>query len=254
MYNESEARDLIIEAGHKLIEKKLIARTWGNISARVSDNEFVITPSGRAYETLSGEELVKVKIDSLEYEGNLKPSSEKGLHAACYALRPDCDFIIHTHQHYASAICAEGKSVSFAPCSKYGLSGTKTLAKNVAKAVKKNPSSKMFLMTKHGALVLGKSFSEAFSLAEELEDKCKALFDKEKHAPINGIWLDDYAQMFSAKGKPNDGEDGEAIKLVKSKNEAAASYVKKAKPINFFIALLEHTVYSLKYSKLKDKK
>ena len=58
MYSESQARDLVIKAGFVLIEKKLIARTWGNISARISENEFIITPSGKAYETLSPDDLV----------------------------------------------------------------------------------------------------------------------------------------------------------------------------------------------------
>ena len=56
-YTEEEARGLIIEAGHRLLETHLVARTWGNISARISDTEFLITPSGRAYETLTEDEL-----------------------------------------------------------------------------------------------------------------------------------------------------------------------------------------------------
>ena len=39
-YEDSEARRLVIEAGHRLLENKLIARTWGNISARISRDEF----------------------------------------------------------------------------------------------------------------------------------------------------------------------------------------------------------------------
>ena len=87
-YTEEEARRIVIEAGHRLLESKLVARTWGNISARISETEFVITPSGRAYETLGEEDLVTVKTDGL-YEGDIKPSSERGVHADAYALRND---------------------------------------------------------------------------------------------------------------------------------------------------------------------
>ena len=253
MYNETEARELVIKAGHKLIENKLIARTWGNISARISDTEFVITPSGRAYETLRPEELVKVSADTLEYDGKIKPSSEKGIHAAAYKLRPDCDFVIHTHQFYASAVCAEGKDTGFAPCAKYGLSGTKKLAANVADVIQANPEKKMFLMSNHGALVTGNSFEEAFALAGELEENCKKLFDDNRHEPYRGSWLDDYAQMFDSRGKPGDTEDASAVEMVRQKNEAAASYVTTARPIPGLVALLEHTVYRKKYSKLKGK-
>ena len=61
-YNENEARALVIRAGHLLTERGLIARTWGNISARISDSEFIITPSGLAYDTLRPEQLVRVSI------------------------------------------------------------------------------------------------------------------------------------------------------------------------------------------------
>lgn len=251
MYSEETARQLVIKAGLELIEKKLIARTWGNISARIGDNEFIITPSGRAYESLKPEDLVKVRVDSLEYDGSVKPSSEKGVHAAIYALRPGCDFIIHTHQFYASAICAEGRDTAFAPCAKYGLSGSKGLMKNVSYAVAANPDKKAFLMTKHGAAVAGDSYEDAFAEIEALEEKCRILFEKNRHAPRKGAWIDDYAQMFNFKGIPNPGEDEAAVAYVREKNIAAASYAVHARPLSPVIAGLEHLVYTKKYSKLK---
>ena len=101
-----EAKNLVIEAGKKLVKTGLIARTWGNVSCRVSPTQFVITPSGRAYETLTPDEIVLVNIADCSYEGNIKPSSEKGIHASVYEMRPEMDFVIHTHQPYASAAAA----------------------------------------------------------------------------------------------------------------------------------------------------
>ena len=40
-YSENEARALVVRSGHLLVECGLVARTWGNISARVSDTHFV---------------------------------------------------------------------------------------------------------------------------------------------------------------------------------------------------------------------
>ncbi|MBQ0018196.1 MAG: class II aldolase/adducin family protein [Clostridiales bacterium] len=177
MYNEKEARELVIEAGHKLVEKKLIARTWGNISARISATEFVITPSGRGYDTLTPEDLVVVKIKDCSYEGDIKPSSEKKIHAAAYAYRKDCNFVIHTHQFFASALAANGRDLDFAPCASYALPGTDKLRNNVAKSIAHNPESKSFLLEKHGTLLLGDSYEQAFELAEELEVNSKKEFD-----------------------------------------------------------------------------
>ena len=77
VYTEEEARRIIVQAGHRLVKKGLTARTWGNISARISDTHFAITPSGRAYETLQPEDIVVVKIEDCSWEGDQKPSSER---------------------------------------------------------------------------------------------------------------------------------------------------------------------------------
>lgn len=254
-YTEDEARQLILKAGLKLIEEKLIARTWGNISARISDDEFIITPSGKAYNDLLPNDLVKVKISDLSYEGNIKPSSEKGIHASSYALRSDVNFVIHTHQNYATAISIEGEH-AFAPTAKYGLPGTKKLRKNVYDVILKNNESSCFLLERHGALILGSSFEDCFDKARMLEAKAKEVFDNNHHEiDINNIkpYLDDYAQMFG-KGSTAVEEDADAIELIKFKNSLAAMYANKAKPMKDFDIALQHFVYKKKYSKLKDKK
>lgn len=176
-YSETEARNLVIEAGLRLVEKKLIARTWGNISARISRNEFIITPSGRAYESLTPADLVKVRVSDGSYSGSVKPSSEKGVHAAAYAQRQNAGFIIHTHQYYASAVAAECRTIRTAPCASYALPGTTKLKRFVADCIKENPYQNMFLMARHGTLILGSDMEEAFSRAEELEDRCKGLVE-----------------------------------------------------------------------------
>ena len=176
MYTEEKARELVIKAGNMLVEKGLVARTWGNVSARCGKNEMIITPSGIAYDILTPEKLVKVNIKDLSYDGDIKPSSEKGIHAGVYAMRKDINFVIHTHQQYASAIAAEEKDLVFAPCAKYGLPGTDGLKKHVIKCLKEHKDHKTFLLAKHGALILGENMDEAFNLADLMEVNCKEEF------------------------------------------------------------------------------
>ena len=188
-YSDNDARQLVIDAGHRLTENKLIARTWGNISARISEEEFIITPSGRKYDTLEPEDLVTVRIKDGSYEGHIKPSSEKGVHAAAYGLRKDVQFIIHTHQYYASAVAAECRDTRFAPCADYGMPGTAKLRKHVESKMRKHPDKRMFLMARHGTLLLGRDYEDAFRMAEDLEQKCKALVEArvpDHDAPRNG--------------------------------------------------------------------
>lgn len=104
---EQTAREAVVRAGVRLVETGLIARTWGNVSARVGD-EFLITPTGRDYLTLAPEEIVPVSLADLTHRGDLKPSSEKAAHQAIYRARPDVRFVIHTHQTNASAVGACG--------------------------------------------------------------------------------------------------------------------------------------------------
>ena len=170
---------IVIEAGKKLLETGLIARTWGNVSYRIDATSFLITPSGRDYLSITPEEIVTVKISDLSYEGSIKPSSEKGVHANVYALFPDMNFVIHTHQVNASAISATGLKVmpvlegypsltQSVPIASYALPGTKKLMGNVAIALKET-TGKAVIMQNHGALCFGKNFKEAFETAEALE-------------------------------------------------------------------------------------
>ena len=176
-YSETEARKLVCEAGLMLVEKKLIARTWGNISARINKDEFIITPSGKAYDTLTPSDMVKVRIRDCSYTGNVKPSSEKGVHAAAYAQRSHVGFIIHTHQYYASVVAAECRDIRTAPCAAYALPGTTKLKKFVEASIRNNPYEKSFLMARHGTLVLGSDMDEAFERVEALEEKCRVLVE-----------------------------------------------------------------------------
>ena len=180
-YNREEAVSLVIEAGHRLVEAGLIARTWGNISARISDTQFVITPSGMAYDRLTPGDIVTVNIADCSYEGDIKPSSEKGIHAESYRLRPDINFVVHTHQLYATAYGTLGEALDSGdavlggsvPCAEYGISSTKMLKKKVSDCIEKNPRANAFFMRCHGVLCLGTDYDNAFDISLRLEKLCR---------------------------------------------------------------------------------
>ena len=217
MYSIDKARELVLKAGLELCEAGLVARTWGNISARVSDTQYVITPSGRAYDTLTKEDIVLVNIADGTYEGDVKPSGEKGVHAAVYELCPEMNFVIHTHQNYASALSILDREISVAagescsendaetkasvdevrdskcilgnviPCAGYGMYATEQLVNNIKSQIKAHSDSKAVLMKYHGALCFGRDYDEAFAVAYELEKVSKNVFAKlcaEKNAKI----------------------------------------------------------------------
>ena len=185
-----QAREKVLQAVRKLCEEGLIERTWGNISIRVSETHFLITPSGLAYETMRPEQLVLVSIADCSYQGSIKPSSEKGIHADAYRLRPDVNFVIHTHQYWASIAGIAGVALTGfshpqlgkrVPCAAYGLPGTKTLRKAVAAEIAAWPDCKAFFLRSHGALCLGRDMEDAFASARALEEVCEArVMDQEE--------------------------------------------------------------------------
>lgn len=179
---ESKARELLVETGRKLLETGLVARTWGNVSCRLDADNIVITPSGLDYTKTKEEDIVKMNIATGEWQGIHKPSGERRVHIAAYQVFPDVNFVIHTHQTYASAFSLAGfKHLDITNEEKetlggilpadYGLPGTEKLTNAVKAALQKG--AKAVIMKNHGVLICGSSQEETLSKAILLEDICK---------------------------------------------------------------------------------
>ena len=177
----SEAKQQVIRAGKELASEGLIARTWGNVSCRLDEEHFVISASGKEYETLTEDEIVEMDMD-MNYEGDIKPSSEKRVHREIYRLKEEAGFIIHTHQHNASAVSAMGMHLvkldreydgigSFVLCSDYGLPSTTRVSDKVAEAVNESIGQAV-IMSNHGAVCYGRNYEEAFEIVRNLEEAC----------------------------------------------------------------------------------
>lgn len=183
---EAVLRAQLVDYGKQLVACGLVQGTWGNLSARLDDTYMLATPSGLDYTRLTPADMVKVNIRTLEYEGSLKPTSEKGLHAAIYQNRPDIGGIIHTHSKYCSVYAAarcdlpvpESLPSPFHDPVKlagYALPGTKALMKNTAAAVGDNYGA---IMSNHGMIVCGQDLAAAFQNGKQLEDIAEASLDK----------------------------------------------------------------------------
>jgi L-ribulose-5-phosphate 4-epimerase len=176
------AKKLVAEAGKKLLHEQLTARTWGNVSCKVNEDTMVITPSGLGYDGMTPDDIVTMNLSSGEWEGHLKPSSEKGVHIATYQQFPEVGFVIHTHQIYASAICVGGfdqleitseeqQRLEGIALAKYALPSTKKLKQNVTDTLKSGDH--VILMENHGTIVAGKDAEDAFAKVTLLEEICK---------------------------------------------------------------------------------
>ncbi len=185
-----EAKNKVCEAGRQLLKEGLVARTWGNVSIKVSGTQMVITPSGRKYDELTPDEMVLVDIYTLKYEGKLKPSSELKLHCEVYKTRPHINAVIHTHQMYASIVAAAQQDVvvldeahqkilgaKIIKAAPYALPNTKKITVETAKAIE---TSNAALMSNHGVVCIGKDLEDTFAVARTLEKACELFIASKK--------------------------------------------------------------------------
>ena len=178
-------RNQIVATGLELLDKGLIAGTWGNISGRCYQSELVaITPSGRNYRTIRPEDIVIVGYDGRIKEGNEIPSSELPLHLAIYKARPDVEAVVHTHSVFASACSVARKTIppiiedliqvagGTVEVAEYALPGTAQLAVNTVDAL---GTKNAVLLANHGVIGCGQSLCDAL-LACELVEKAAQIY------------------------------------------------------------------------------
>ncbi|MGP1438279.1 MAG: class II aldolase/adducin family protein [Treponema sp.] len=191
--NSLEKKQLIIRAGNLLAKNGLVERTWGNVSARLDDEYFAISPTGASYASITPEDIPIVNFKNHSHTGNKKPSSELLLHAIIYNTYTKVSFILHTHQKFASLLSLfftmkEGKIQIIGkheyledaiPCAEYAEAGTAKLAENVIKAIGTLPKAYrdhgIALMAAHGVLCFASNFDEAFNMIQVLEDFAKEM-------------------------------------------------------------------------------
>ncbi len=183
-----EAKQMVCEAGKRLLAEGLAAGTWGNISLRVDPETMVITPSGRDYEDLKPEEMVEVNILTHEIKGNIKPSNELGMHSAIYRDRKEINAVIHTHQQCASTVAATRREVPpvlddmaqlIGPTVRvadYARSSSKKIIRGTLKALKGRLAA---LLANHGAVCIGRDLDEAFVVSQVLEKACRTFIEAE---------------------------------------------------------------------------
>ena len=192
--NNLEKRKEVIKYSIKLNTTKLSPLRSGNISVRSEEDGiqgFLITPSGKKYDSLKEDDIVFVSSDG-HHDTNLKPSSEWRFHKDIYLKKPDAKAIVHAHSPHATAVSAHSKDIpafhymialaggDSIKCAKYATFGTQELSDNIIDALE---NRKACLMSNHGQVAFGENLESSFELAEELENIC--------HQYINTIKLGD---------------------------------------------------------------
>lgn len=92
----------VVATAREMHRVGFVVGTAGNVSAR--EGELVhITPRKRPYRMMSEDDVVTLSLAGEVIEGAREPSSERRVHLAIYAARPEVAAIVHTHSVHATA-------------------------------------------------------------------------------------------------------------------------------------------------------
>ena len=173
-----EIKKDICEVGHKLWLKGFVAANDGNISVKVSDNEYYCTPTGVSKGDLTPDMIIKVDKDGKKLEGKLNPSSEIKMHMRVYKERPDVTAVVHAHPPVATAFTVADidldqyilpeavLTIGDVPTCDYGTPSTMEIPDSLDPYIQNHDA---FLLRNHGALTVGCSLQKAFFVMEEVE-------------------------------------------------------------------------------------
>jgi L-fuculose-phosphate aldolase len=178
MGGELELRAAMCEVGRRLWQRGLIGAAEGNLSCRLSSRQLLCTPSGVSKGHLRPADLVVIDLQGRPVGDSPAPSSEIKLHLRCYHKRPDCQAVVHAHPPVATAFTLAGEDIpdNVLPESGYvlgsvatvpfGYPGTDEVPERLEPYLEDH---KTFLLSHHGAVVLGKDLHDAYNRMETLE-------------------------------------------------------------------------------------
>lgn len=178
MLSYTRERELILTIGQRMFAKDMVASNDGNISIRLSDDKYLITPTGVSKGFMRAEELCVIDGNGAVVEGSSRPSSEYKMHLEVYRRRRDVNACVHAHPRVATAF-----AVSRTELNKLSLPEVVFSVGSIRLAAYASPSSAelplrvaekimdcdALLLANHGALTVDATPMGAYYKMETLE-------------------------------------------------------------------------------------
>jgi 3-dehydro-4-phosphotetronate decarboxylase len=181
----SKLREDIAAVGASLFNRGLTHGSTGNISVRLPDGGWLMTPTGASLGTLDPARLSLLDEAGRHISGD-KPTKEAFLHTTMYAKRPASGAVVHLHSHHSVAVsCLHGIDPAnvLPPITAYSVMRVGALAlapyfppgdEKLADAVGALASRHhAILLANHGPVVAGVSLAAATDAIEELEETAR---------------------------------------------------------------------------------
>lgn len=183
---EDETRSLLAEHAASLFARGFSVGSAGNISARLDDGGYLITPTNSSLGRLDPARISRLDAAFVHIGGD-KPSKEVFMHRAVYTARADAGAVVHLHSTMATAVAClpevnpdnpippltpyfvmrVGRRMPIVP---YYRPGDPAMEPAIHAAAR---DARAVLLANHGPVVSGRTLTDAVYAAEELEEAAK---------------------------------------------------------------------------------
>ena len=183
--NQSELRDQICRLGRSLFERGLTPGSSGNISVRLDDGGWLVTPTNASLGFLDPARLSRLDAKGRLVSGDA-PTKEVPLHTALYETRSTSQAVVHLHSTHSVAVSMLPEidpRAALPPMTPYYLMkcGATALVPYyrpgdpaVADAIKGLAGKySSVLLANHGPVVAGDTLEAAVFAMEELEETAR---------------------------------------------------------------------------------
>ena len=178
-------RDRICAVGASLFNRGLTFGSTGNISVRLADGGWLMTPTNASLGDLDPARLSELDAAGRHVGGD-RPTKESFLHRAVYDRRGDANAVVHLHSTHSVAVsCLHGidqhdclppltayyvMRVGRLPLVPYFPPGDEELARAVEALAGDHHA---MLLSNHGPAVAGTTLENAIYATEELEETAR---------------------------------------------------------------------------------
>jgi 3-dehydro-4-phosphotetronate decarboxylase len=185
MSDEAKTREEICAVGASLFQRGLTFGSTGNISVRLGDGGWLMTPTNASLGSLDPTRLSRLDAGGRLIDGD-PATKEAFLHLCMYGQRRDASAVVHLHSTHSVAVSILADvdpqdvlppltayfvmRVGRLPLAPYFPPGDEALAKAVEKLAGRHHA---VLLANHGPVVAGSSLANAQFATEELEETAK---------------------------------------------------------------------------------
>jgi L-fuculose-phosphate aldolase len=196
MQDVQKLKESICDIGRRIYQRGFAAANDGNITARLSENEILCTPTMCCKGFLTPDDICLVDLEGNQLAGRKRRSSEVLLHLEIMRARPDVESVVHCHPPHATAFAITREPIPQAvlpevelflgevPIAPYASPGSKEFAQSVLPFV---AQANVMILANHGTVSYGESIERAYWWTEILDSYCRVLILSRQLGPIHHL-------------------------------------------------------------------